>query len=111
MANTDTVFTQDHINGEQSYTWLQDGQLFPEIKGFMLPIQDQVIATQNNKKFLIEDPSITDDSCRKCHQQKETIDHIITGACSTLAGFEYTARHNSAARVIHQALLIVQVLT
>ncbi|VEN59181.1 unnamed protein product, partial [Callosobruchus maculatus] len=28
----------------------------------------------------------------------------ITGACKTLAGNEYIARHNSAAKVIHQAL-------
>nr|CAI5868344.1 unnamed protein product [Callosobruchus analis] len=31
------------------------------------------------------------------------IDHITSG-CRTLAGTEYTARHNSAAKVIHQAL-------
>nr|CAH7762385.1 unnamed protein product [Callosobruchus chinensis] len=74
-----TELTKHHINGEQSYTWLQDGQLFPETEGFMLAIQDQVIATRIYKKFIAKDPSITDDSCRKCHQQKETIDHI-TGA-------------------------------
>ncbi|VEN51470.1 unnamed protein product [Callosobruchus maculatus] len=95
--------TQDHINQKQSYAWLQDGQLFPETEGFMLAIQDQVIATRNYKKYIIKDPSITDDNCRKCQQQKETIDHITSG-CKTLAGTEYTARHNSAAKVIHQAL-------
>nr|CAI5861928.1 unnamed protein product [Callosobruchus analis] len=95
--------TQDHINEEQSYTWLQDGQLFPETEGFKLAIQDQVIATRNYKEYVIKDPSMTDDSCRKCHQQKETIEHI-TSACKALAGTEYTARHNSVAKVIHQAL-------
>ncbi|VEN54308.1 unnamed protein product [Callosobruchus maculatus] len=95
--------TQDNINEKQSYTWLQDGQLFPETEGFMLAIQDQVIATRNYKKYIIKDPSVTNDNCRKCHQQKETIDHI-TSACKTLAGTEYTARHNSVAKIIHQAL-------
>nr|CAI5833294.1 unnamed protein product [Callosobruchus analis] len=95
--------TQDHINDQQSYTWLQDGQLFAETEGFMLAIQDQVISTRNYKKCIIKDPSVVDDNCRKCHQQKETIDHITSG-CRTLAGTEYTARHNSAAKVIHQAL-------
>nr|CAI5864221.1 unnamed protein product [Callosobruchus analis] len=94
---------QDHINEQLSYTWLQDGQLFPETEGFMLAIQDQVIATRNYKKYIIKDPSVADDNCRKCHQQKETIDHITSG-CRTLAGTEYIARHNSAAKVIHQAL-------
>ncbi|VEN63176.1 unnamed protein product [Callosobruchus maculatus] len=95
---------EEHINEKQSYTWLQDGQLFPETEGFMLPIQDQVIATINYKKYIIKDPSVTNDNCRKCHQQKETIDHIAS-ACKTLAGTEYTARHNSAAKIIHQALV------
>nr|CAI5828319.1 unnamed protein product [Callosobruchus analis] len=97
--------TQDHINEQLSYTWLQDGQLFPETEGFMLAIQDQVIATRNYsyKKCIIKDPSVADDNCRKCHQQKETIDHITSG-CRALAGTEYIARHNSAANVIHQAL-------
>ncbi|VEN48285.1 unnamed protein product [Callosobruchus maculatus] len=67
------------MNEKQSYTWLQDGQLFPETGGFMLAIQDQVIATRNDKKYIIKDPSITDGNCRKCHQHKETIDHITNG--------------------------------
>nr|CAH7716666.1 unnamed protein product [Callosobruchus chinensis] len=72
-------------------------------RNFKLAIQDQVIATWNYKKLIIKDPSITDDSCRKCHQQKKTVDHR-TGACRTLAGTEYTAWHNSAAKDIYQAL-------
>ncbi|VEN43616.1 unnamed protein product [Callosobruchus maculatus] len=97
------------VKADKNYTQLNlsypdhDGQLFPETEGFMLATQDQVIATQNYKKYIIKDPSITDDNCRKCHQQKETIDHITSG-CKTLAGTEYTARHISAAKVIHQAL-------
>nr|CAI5856335.1 unnamed protein product [Callosobruchus analis] len=69
----------------------------------MLAIQDQVIATRNYKKCIIKDPSVVDDNCRKCYQQKETIDHITSG-CRTVAGTEYTARYNSAAKVIHQEL-------
>nr|CAI5868241.1 unnamed protein product [Callosobruchus analis] len=37
--------TQDYVNEQQSYTWLHDGQLFPETEGFMLAILDQVIVT------------------------------------------------------------------
>nr|CAI5864716.1 unnamed protein product [Callosobruchus analis] len=99
--------TQDYVNEQQSYTWLHDGQLFPETEGFMLAIQDQVIATRNYKKYIIKDPSVTDDNCRKCHLQKETIEHI-TSACKILAG---TARHNAAAKVVHQGLAITNKLT
>ncbi|VEN46438.1 unnamed protein product [Callosobruchus maculatus] len=72
--------TQEHINERQSYSWLQDGQFFPETEGFMLAIQDQVIATMNYMKYIIKDTPITDENCRKCHQQKETIDHITSHA-------------------------------
>nr|CAI5841469.1 unnamed protein product [Callosobruchus analis] len=89
--------TNDHINEQQPYTWLQDGQLFPETESFVLAIQDQVIATRNYKKCIIKDPSVVDDNCRKCHQQKETINY--TSGCRIFVGAEYTA-----AKVIHQAL-------
>ncbi|VEN57491.1 unnamed protein product [Callosobruchus maculatus] len=75
--------TQDHINKKQSYIWLQDGQLFPETEGFMLAIQDQVIATRNCKKYIIKDPSITDVSCRRTifseenKKRKESIREFI----------------------------------
>nr|CAI5841348.1 unnamed protein product [Callosobruchus analis] len=37
--------TKDHIDEQQSYTWLQDGQLLPETESFMLAIEDQKLAS------------------------------------------------------------------
>nr|XP_018914170.1 PREDICTED: uncharacterized protein LOC109042060 [Bemisia tabaci] len=93
---------QDHISKSLSYKFLQSGQLFPETEGFILAIQDQVIRTRNYRKFVIKDGTV-DDSCRKCHLCPETIDHITAG-CRLLAGTEYTGRHNSVAKIIHQGL-------
>lgn len=97
------IIEQNHISKPLSYKWLQDGKLFPETEGFLLAIQDQVIATLNYQKYIIKDPNIHNDMCRKCHQFKETIDHITSG-CKILAGTDYTERHNMAGRIIHQAL-------
>lgn len=86
-----------------SYQWLRVGTLFPETEGFLIAIQDQVIATNNYRKYIIKDNSIVTDTCRKCHLAQETIDHVTSG-CKILAGTEYTNRHNTAAAIIHQQL-------
>lgn len=89
-----------NIRKDLSYAWLQRGELFPETEGFLLAIQDQVILTRNYLKYIIKDPNIENDECRKCHQFQETIDHI-TGGCRMLAGTDYTERHNNAAKIVH----------
>lgn len=46
----------------------------PETEEFVLAVQDQVIATRNYLKYIVKDPTIPTNTCRKCHQFKETID-------------------------------------
>ncbi|XP_050550436.1 uncharacterized protein LOC118279092 [Spodoptera frugiperda] len=96
---------QAHIDTIASNKWLKIGNLFPETEGFIIAIQDQIINTKNYRKFIIKDPTITNDKCRKCHTQPETIQHI-TGACTTLTQTDYTHRHNQLANIIHQNLAI-----
>lgn len=98
------VMQNEYISKDLSYRWLQRGYLFPETEGLLLSIQDQVVATRNYRRYIIKDPQITDDRCRKCHLYQETIDHI-TGGCKLLAATEYTDRHNNVAKIIHNALL------
>ncbi|KAK4883006.1 hypothetical protein RN001_006325 [Aquatica leii] len=93
-----------HIDTQLSYKWLHSGQLFPETEGFVLAIQDKVIATKNYRKYILKE-KIETDTCRKCHQYPETIEHI-TGGCKLLAGTDYTDRHNTAAKIIHQELAL-----
>lgn len=94
-----------HIDKIASNKWLKLGNLFPETEGFMIAIQDQVINTKNYRKHIIKDPQITNDKCRRCHMQPETIQHI-TGACTTLTQTDYTHRHNQIANIIHQKLAL-----
>lgn len=98
------IMNNEEISKPDSYHWLHAGQLFPETEGFLLAIQDQVIATRNYQKYILKNVEIND-KCRKCHQQSETIDHIV-GGCKILVGTEYTERHNTVAKIIHQALAL-----
>lgn len=93
---------QSHIDLINSNLWLKSGYLFGETEGFMIAIQDKVIATRNYRKFILKE-NLTSDACRRCNNHPETIDHII-GGCSLLAGVDYTVRHNQVAQIVHQML-------
>ena len=94
---------QPHIDLEASNKWLKSGSLFPETEGFIIAIQDQIINTKNFRKYIIKDPTVINDKCRRCHTQSETIQHI-TGACANLTQTDYTHRHNQLVNIIHQSL-------
>jgi len=76
--------------------------LFAETEGFLTAKQDQVILTRNNKKYILKQPD-TDELCRRCGKESETIQHI-TAACEQLAPTEYVKRHDGLAKIIHQKL-------
>jgi len=73
-----------------------------ETQGFLTAIQDQVILTRNYKKHILKQPD-TDELCRRCGKESETIQHI-TAASEQLAPTEYVKRHDGLAKVIHQKL-------
>lgn len=103
------IMSNEHVNKQDSYKWLQKGQLYPETEGFIIAIQDQVIATKNYQKHIMKQTHVKD-TCRKCHLHQESIEHVI-GGCKMLAGTAYTERHNIAAKIIHQALALKLKLT
>ena len=98
------IMSAPGTNKELSYSWLQRGELFPETEGTMIAIQDQVIATRNYRKYIIKEANLQDDSCRRCHLSRETIDHVTDG-CRLLVGTDYTERHNDVAKIVHQELV------
>jgi hypothetical protein len=79
-----------------------NANLFAETEGFLTAIQDQVILTRNYKKYILQQPN-TDELCRRCGKESETIQHI-TAAGEQLAHTEYVKRHDGVANVIHQKL-------
>lgn len=98
-----TQIEQSHIDSQATNAWLTKSSLFSETEGFMIAIQDQVIATKYYRKHIIKSPDALNDKCRMCAEKFETIDHIISG-CTVLAPKDYTERHNNVAKVIHQLI-------
>ncbi|CAH2017007.1 unnamed protein product [Acanthoscelides obtectus] len=82
--------------------WLTSGQMFPETEGFLVAIQDQVIPTNNYKRFILKNLQQSD-KCRYGCQDSETIQHV-TGGCQAFAPTDYKERHDIAAKIIHQEL-------
>lgn len=94
---------EPHVDLKASLHWLRFGDLFGETEGFVCAIQDQVIKTNNHRRFILKDGTV--DICRSCHLPGETIRHITSG-CSALANTEYLHRHNQAAKIIHQEIAL-----
>ena len=90
-----------YVDIEASNKWLTNAELFAETYGFLTAIQDQVILT-NYKKYILKQPD-TDELCRRCGTESETI-QLITAACEQLAPTEYVKRHDGLAKIIHQKL-------
>ena len=56
----------------------------------------------NNNKHILKDPD-TDELCRRCGKESETMQHI-TAACEQLASTEFVKRRDGLAKIIHQKL-------
>jgi len=82
--------------------WLTNADSFAETEDFLTAIQDQDILTRNYKKYILKQAD-TDELCRICGKESETIQHI-TAACEQLAPTDYVKRHDGPGKVIHQKL-------
>jgi ribosomal protein L37E len=87
---------------EASNKWLISANLFAETEVFLTATHEQVILKRKYKKYILKQPD-TDELCRRCGKESETIQHI-TAACEQLAPTEYVKRHDGVAKVIHQKL-------
>jgi len=63
---------------------------------------NNVILTRNYKKYILKQPD-TNELCRRCGKESETIQHI-TAACDQLAPTDYIKRRDGLAKIIHQKL-------
>jgi len=94
--------SQQYVDIELSNKWLTNADLFAKTEGFLTAIQDQIILRRNYKKYILKQPD-TDELCRRCGKESETIQHI-TAACEQLAPTVCVKRHDGLAKVIHQKL-------
>ena len=94
--------SQQYVDTEASNKRLTNADFFAETEGFLTTIQDQVILTRNYRKYILKQ-SDTDELCRRCGKESETIQHI-SAACEQLAATEYAKRHDGLAKIIHRKL-------
>ena len=90
--------THANVSTSQTYQWLRSAGLKAETEGLLFAAQDQSLPTNNYKTNISK--VTTNDLCRICKNNKETIDHLIAG-CSTIAPTEYLERHNKIGRYLH----------
>lgn len=98
------LLARDDVDTQLSLRWLTTGSLFPETEGFLVAIQDQVIATRHYRKHILKENGV-DEKCRKCRQQPETLDHVLNG-CPVLTQSRYKYRHDALGKVIHNSLAV-----
>ena len=80
------------VRSEQSWVWLQNGDLKRETGSLIVVAQNQSIRTNLVKANI--DKSQIDTLCRLCKKVDESIDPIVSG-CSKLAQREYKRRHDN----------------
>jgi hypothetical protein len=68
---------QQYVDIEASNKRLTSVDLFTETEGFLTAIQEQVILTSNYKKYILKQPN-TDELCRTCGKESETIQHYCS---------------------------------
>jgi len=84
-----------------SCRWLKSRSLRPATEGFLMAVQDQVIATRNYRKSVLQED--VEDVCRLCSAPVENVDHVVS-CCETLARTLYNIRHDNIVRLIHWAI-------
>ena len=89
---------KDHVDVELSFEWMKNTGLREETEGLITAAQDQALNTRYYSKHIIKQGTI--DRCRMCHNQLETVEHIISG-CQTLAADQCLNRHNQVAAPLY----------
>ena len=86
-------------NGDmkQSMAWLKKCHLSPHTESCVCGAQELALITKFHEKHILKS---SDDRCRMCKKDPETIFHIL-GACDVLVKREYFTRHNNICRYIN----------
>jgi hypothetical protein len=90
----------ENSDSMRSTEWIRTAGLLSETK-FIFATQDHVINTRSYQKHIIG--TNCSDKCRLYKHATESFQHICSGS-PALAQKDYLERHNSVAKVVHQAL-------
>ena len=87
---------------KQSLGWLNKVHLDGLSEAYVCAAQELALFTRYHEMHIVK--SRSDDLCRICRKQPETIFHILSG-CDVLSKREYFTRHNHLCQYIHYELL------
>ena len=85
-----------------SMAWLKKCFIDAHTESYICAAQELAIFTRYHEKHILKNGS--DDRCRICKKDPETIFHLL-GACDVLAKREYFTRHNDICRYLHYKIL------
>ena len=91
----------NEVRSEQSWLWLQNGDLKRETESLIVPAKIQSIRTNLVKAQI--DKIQKDTLCRLRKKADESIDDFVSG-CSKLALKEYKRRHDNLGKIVHWKL-------
>ena len=88
------------VRSEQSWAWLQNGDLKRETESLLVVAQNQSIRSNLVKAKI--DKSQKGTLCRVCKKADESIDHVVND-CSKLAQKKYKSmiRHDNLGKIVH----------
>ena len=74
----------------------------PNLESYVCAAQELALFTRYHEKHILRTRS--DDKCRVCKKESETIFHILAG-CGVLAKRDYFDRHNAVCKYVHYEIL------
>ena len=90
--------SQEYIDKEGSLDWIKRGALHYDQERMIMAAQDQGLMTNAFKKMA---GLSTDNRCRFCHTEVESVSHL-TSSCKVLMGDGYyTSRHDNVCKYLH----------
>ena len=101
------LFKQRHnikeLDESATNAWLKHSTVSSHVEGYICAIQEEEINTKllNHKRK----KEGTNPKCRVCHNQNESIQHIIACCPKLSASMYLPVRHNEVARVVYENLI------
>ena len=93
---------ENNLDPVKSLAWMNSCFLDPYTESYLCAAQELALFTRYHEQHILKNRS--DDLCRVCRKQSETIYHILSG-CDSLAKREYFARHNDVCKYVHYMIM------
>ena len=96
------LLEERELHVKQSLVWMNKVHLDAYSEAYICAAQELALITRYHEKNILKNR--TDDRCRICQNETETVFHILAG-CGVLSKREYFTRHNSLCQYVHFEIL------